>query len=48
MWSKLPGSSKAKALEMCALFVVFTLFMFMYGFPFLEHILGIDQTTMTP
>ena len=47
IWSKLPGSKVVKSIVAIALLVGLTLFMFTIGFPALEQLFNVDQTTIT-
>ena len=47
IWNRLPGTKVAKISYAVLLFAAFTLFMFIVGFPMLEHLLRIDQSAIT-
>jgi len=46
IWSKLPGRKLTKAVFVLAILVGLVLFMFTIGFPVIEHLFKVDQTTI--
>jgi hypothetical protein len=47
IWKKLPGTRNSKIAYAVLLFTAFALFMFIIGFPMLEHLFKIDQAQIT-
>jgi hypothetical protein len=47
IWSKLPGGKVVKSIAAFALLAGLTLFMFTVGFPAIEQLFNVDQTTIT-